>query len=178
MAVSGRRSKPNILVTGTPGTGKTTLCSQIVEQVDLQHIDVSKLVNEQELYSGWDDELDCSIFDEDKVCDALEDTILEGGYIIDFHSCNCFPERWFDLVVVLTTNNTILYDRLASRQYSQKKITANVECEIMQMLVSEAQESYAEEIVQVLQNDTIEQMESNVQRIIQWNHLWMQQHGS
>lgn len=38
-----------------------------------------------------------------------------GGNIVDFHTCDFFPERWFDLVVVLRTDNSILYPRLVSR---------------------------------------------------------------
>lgn len=39
----------------------------------------------------------------------------EGGNIVDYHGCDFFPERWFDCVVVLQTDNTILYDRLSRR---------------------------------------------------------------
>jgi adenylate kinase len=27
----------------------------------------------------------------------------EGGILVDYHGCDFFPERWFDLVVVLQT---------------------------------------------------------------------------
>ena len=50
-----------------------------------------------------------------QICDALEDQLNVGGNIVDFHSCDFFPERWFDLVIVLQTDNTILYDRLEKR---------------------------------------------------------------
>ena len=50
-----------------------------------------------------------------QVCDALEDQLATGGNIVDYHSCDFFPERWFDLVVVLQTDNTILYERLEKR---------------------------------------------------------------
>ena len=50
-----------------------------------------------------------------KLCDELEDSMTEGGNIVDYHGCDLFPERWFDLVVVLQTENGILYDRLANR---------------------------------------------------------------
>lgn len=50
-----------------------------------------------------------------QICDALEDQLNVGGNIVDFHSCDFFPERWFDLVIVLHTDNTILYDRLEKR---------------------------------------------------------------
>lgn len=39
----------------------------------------------------------------------------EGGIIVDYHGCDFFPERWFDRVVVLQTDNSILYDRLSKR---------------------------------------------------------------
>ena len=45
----------------------------------------------------------------------MEDKISEGGVIVDYHGCEFFPERWFDIVFVLRTNNTILYDRLEKR---------------------------------------------------------------
>lgn len=43
---------------------------------------------------------------------------------------------------MLQADNGVLYDRLEARQYSQAKITENVECEIMMVLLSEAHESY------------------------------------
>lgn len=39
----------------------------------------------------------------------------DGGIIIDYHGCDFFPERWFDIVFVLRTDNTNLYNRLESR---------------------------------------------------------------
>lgn len=62
-----QRSKPNILITGTPGTGKTTTCQQVVEAIGFTYINIGDWVKEQELHSGWDDEHDCYIIDEDKV---------------------------------------------------------------------------------------------------------------
>ena len=50
--------------------------------------------------------------------------------------------RWFDLVVVLTTDNSILYDRLQGRGYRPEKVQENVQCEIMNVVVEEARSSY------------------------------------
>ena len=33
--------------------------------------------------------------DEDKLCDVMEPMMAEGGNVVDFHSCEFFPERWF-----------------------------------------------------------------------------------
>ncbi len=38
-----------------------------------------------------------------------------GGCVVDYHGSDFFPERWFDLIVVLRTDNTVLYDRLLQR---------------------------------------------------------------
>ncbi len=43
---------PNILVTGTPGTGKTRLSGLIAEKLGLKHIDGGDRVIENECYSG------------------------------------------------------------------------------------------------------------------------------
>lgn len=47
--------------------------------------------------------------------DELEEMVGERGSIVEYHGCDFFPERWFDAVVVLRTDNTILYDRLQKR---------------------------------------------------------------
>lgn len=111
---------PNILITGTPGTGKTTLSEAVKEQTNLNHIDVGKLIKEKELHDGWDEKYQCYILNEDKVCDELEDVMATRNNIVDFHTCDFFPERWFDLVVVLRTDNTILYPRLEKRYFSKQ----------------------------------------------------------
>ncbi|RLN74117.1 hypothetical protein BBJ28_00021274 [Nothophytophthora sp. Chile5] len=134
-------------------------------------------VKERGLHSGRDEDFDCFVLDEDKVCDEMEEMMAEGGKLVDFHTCDFFPERWFDLVVVLRTDNTTLFDRLQKRGYSDKKVSENVECEIMQVVLQEARESYAPEIVQELPSLTVEDMDSNIERVLTWLQHWMAQHS-
>jgi adenylate kinase len=168
---------PNILVTGTPGTGKTSTCEQIAAATGLRHINVGDRVKAQDLHCGYDEEHQAFIIDEDKVVDALEDELSAGGCIVDYHSCDFFPERWFDLVLVLQTDNTVLYNRLEARGYPAAKIQENVECEIMMVLLEEAAESYKQEIVVPLASNSVEDLESNVSRAAQWVAAYKQQHG-
>ncbi|XP_062082771.1 adenylate kinase isoenzyme 6 homolog [Humulus lupulus] len=169
---SNRRKKPNILVTGTPGTGKTTTSSALAESTQFRHINVGDLVKEKNLHDGWDEELDCYVINEDLVCDELEDLMEEGGNIVDYHGCDFFPERWFDLVIVLQTENSVLYDRLHSRGYSEKKLSNNIECEIFQVLLEEAKESYPENIVMALKSDNIDDITRNVTTLTEWIRTW------
>lgn len=62
-----------------------------------------------------------------QVLDELEDKIEEGGKILDYHGCDFFPERFFDIVFVLRTDNTLLYDRLAGR-YVWKYSNVSYQC--------------------------------------------------
>lgn len=64
---NGKRKRPNILVNGTPGTGKTTMSTSLAEATQLRHINVGELVKEKNLHDGWDDELDCYVLNEDLV---------------------------------------------------------------------------------------------------------------
>ena len=107
-----------------------------------------------------------------QLLDELEDELEGGGVVIDYHSAELFPERWFDLVLVLRAENSVLYDRLQSRGYSAKKLADNVEAEIMQVILDEARDSYREEIVIELPSNTIEDIESNVARTATWLGQW------
>uniref|UniRef100_A0A7S3QNR7 Adenylate kinase isoenzyme 6 homolog n=1 Tax=Dunaliella tertiolecta TaxID=3047 RepID=A0A7S3QNR7_DUNTE len=160
--------RPNILICGTPGTGKTTTAEAVAQQAGYNHINVGQWVAEKGLHSGWDEEFNCWTIDEDKVCDAMEDVMAEGGNIVDHHGCEFFPERWFDLVLVLQADNTVLYNRLEKRGYNAHKIQENVECEIMMVILEEARENYKENIVRTLPSNTVEQLEANVTQIVTW----------
>jgi adenylate kinase len=110
-----------------------------------------------------------------QVCDALEDDLTTGGCIVDHHGCDFFPERWFDLVVVLQTDNGVLWDRLERRGYPQCKVQENVQCEIMHVIVEEARDSYTIDIVHALPSNNSEEMEANVEKLVTWIKEW---HGS
>lgn len=172
------RSQPNILVTGTPGVGKTATASLIAEALGFKHIEVGELVKRHNCYDGFDDTLDTHILDEDKLLDLMETEFSQcsdenTGIVADYHCCELFPERWFDLILVLRAKTDVLYDRLTARQYNEKKRSENVEAEIMQVVLEEARESYDLEIVQELRSDTVEEMESNVERCKLWVKQWV-----
>ncbi|KAK8067140.1 adenylate kinase HBR1 [Apiospora hydei] len=148
------RTQPNIIVTGTPGVGKTTHCEMLAERTGLRHVSINQIVKDKGLL------------------DAMEDEAKVGGCIIDWHACDLFPESWIDLVVVLRVDSTTLYDRLAARKYPEAKLQENIDSEIMQVLLQEARDSYDEQMVVELQSNTSDEMDSNVDRIEQWLTQW------
>jgi len=62
-----------ILLTGTPGTGKTTISHLLAEKLGCQLVDINHLVEEKHLYTGLDPEKDYKIVD----MDALEKELFQ-----------------------------------------------------------------------------------------------------
>jgi len=125
------------------------------------------------LFEEYDQEWQSYTVDEDRLLDDLEPLVSDGGVILDWHTCEMFPERWADLVVVLRCDHAKIWDRLEKRAYPLKKIQENNEAEIMQVVLEEARSSYPAEIIVELQSDSMEQLEANVARIVEWITLWL-----
>ncbi|KAJ2514799.1 factor activating pos9 [Coemansia sp. RSA 1939] len=171
-----RRASPNILITGTPGTGKTTTAEMVAAAAGLEKVTVGDLVKQFKLHDGYNDEYDTYWLNEDKVVDKMEDMMADGGICVDFHTCGFFPERWFDLVVVLRTSTEKLFSRLEDRGYLPNKIEENISCEIMQVVLDEARESYSHDIVLELESNTVDDMEANVEQIAALVERFRQEH--
>lgn len=75
--------------------------------------------------------------------------------------------------VTLPYRNLVAYPLSTSRNYPLKKIQENNTCEIMGTVLEEAREAYAEEIIVPLKSESTEDLESNVERIIQWVNAWV-----
>lgn len=195
-----RRLLPNILLTGTPGVGKSVLreelvlcCAEPAAVLMMRGLDVGELIKSEVLYDEWDDEMACSVFDENKVMEAIEKMMgcpsssslsEKGGWVVDFHSCWFFPSDWFDLVLLIRTDTDILFDRLVARHYVDRKVQENVQCEIFGVVLEEAIrnfESQQEEqsswlsspsMIWVRKNNTVEQMEETVLSLLRWIEDW------
>lgn len=171
--------KVNIIITGTPGTGKSSHAQALAEQLpDLKLLAINDIAKKHNCYSGYDEDRKSHIVDEDKVYEIIEDDLEKGGCIIDFHACDDYPERLIDLVVVLRTNTEVLFDRLNERKYHDSKIEENIDAEVMEVILGDARESYDPEIVIELTSNTIEEMDSNIERIVQWKENWEKDHSN
>ncbi|KAI9632355.1 AAA domain-containing protein [Dioszegia hungarica] len=185
MTTHHERKFPVILITGTPGTGKSfhsLLLAQALESssTPLVHLNIGDIVKEKGFHEGWDEEWQSWTIDEDRLLDYLEEIINpEGGaaatgFIIDHHDPSLFPERWIDLAVVLLCDNKVLHERLTARNYPPNKLTENITAEIMQTCLSETRESYAEEIiVELASNGEGDDVDENVRRLESWVGTWV-----
>jgi adenylate kinase len=69
MTTHHARKFPVILLTGTPGSGKSTHAQLLAatSSIPLKHLNVGELVKEHGLHEGWDEEWKSWTVDEDRV---------------------------------------------------------------------------------------------------------------
>ena len=60
-------ARPNILVTGTPGVGKTRAAEAIAARLGLQRLGVSELAKRLGAFEEFDEARQCQVLDEDRV---------------------------------------------------------------------------------------------------------------
>jgi hypothetical protein len=61
------RTNPNIVITGTPGVGKTTHAEQLARATGFKHVSVNQIVKDEGFHEGKDEDTGSWIVDEDKV---------------------------------------------------------------------------------------------------------------
>ncbi|KAI4290948.1 adenylate kinase [Pancytospora philotis] len=139
-----------ILVTGTPGTGKTTFSAELAEALGIKHVDITAHIKQYKLYEKHDAHFDTYIFDENTVAKHLRGFLKDvGSFIIDTHSPSVAACFEFDFIFQLRCGSEILYDRLAQRKYSSAKIQENMDCECLDMVGEELEEHFDAEPVYI-----------------------------
>ena len=120
-----------IIVSGTPGTGKTTYSKNLAKARKLKYIDVKRLIEKKKLYSGFDKKRDAYIVDEKKLSKFLVDMIKkENNLVIDSHLSHYILPKHVKLCIVTKCSLKTLEKRLLNRGYSKDKIRENLDSEI------------------------------------------------
>jgi adenylate kinase len=130
-----------ILITGTPGTGKSTVSELLSAILRGEHIELTHLVNEGGFKQGWDETRATVIADTKALRYALANIIrsTKKSVIIDGHySPDVVPREEVTLTVVLRRAPWVLQEELRARGYSVSKIRENVEAELLGTCLVEA----------------------------------------
>ncbi|MCX6711099.1 MAG: adenylate kinase family protein [Candidatus Woesearchaeota archaeon] len=155
-AKSGRNTAKShfyiILISGTPGTGKSTLAKFLARTLTFHSIDCRELIEKKHISSHFDRKRECLVVDTDKLNSALENEISRlkalktgknraSGAIIDSHLSHFFPKEQADLCIICTCALPILKTRLEKRGYNSKKVRENLDSEIFSVCLEEAREA-------------------------------------
>jgi adenylate kinase len=129
-----------IIVTGSVGSGKTTLSKKLAKKLYLKYIDVNKLITENKLDSGYDKKRKCKIIDIKKLNNFIINLIKNSkeNSIIDSHLSHFLPKNFIDLCIVTKCSLKVLENRLKKRKYPKAKIRENLDCEIFDNCLNEA----------------------------------------
>ena len=129
-----------VIVTGTPGVGKSRLAREISRKDGYSFVDLGQLVRKEHLYSRFDRTRGSYILDEAKIRRRLE-TISKPPKktVIAYHTVGRFlPRNLVKCALVLRLDPSILYRRLRARGWTRQKAWENTEAEIIDISLQES----------------------------------------
>ncbi|MBI2135109.1 adenylate kinase family protein [Candidatus Woesearchaeota archaeon] len=157
-----------IIITGTPGTGKTALSKKLASKLDFHYIDVNRMISKYGVSEGYDKKRKTKIVDIKKLNKMLIREInsiknankdatkhpkqknkpnkkskskIIAGVIIDSHLSHYLPKKYADLCIVTKCSLKVQQKRLKKRKYSNEKIRENLDAEIFDVCLNEAREN-------------------------------------
>lgn len=122
-----------VAITGTPGTGKSTISKVAANLAGFRLIDVNGFAKERGLFCKKDKKRGSWVVDVAAL--GKESAKLSGNVMFEGHlSHYCRP----DIAIVLRLNPKELEKRLKSRGWGIEKVTENVEAEAVGVCLSDA----------------------------------------
>ena len=150
---SSRRNM--IIITGTPGTGKTTISKALAKEIHADYLSLTRFVTAKGLYSAIDRERKTRIVDIERTRKSLRKLIPKGRMIIvDTHVADSIPRERTRKVIVLRCHPKVLDSRLRKKGWSGKKVRENVLAEILDACYMIAVSYYGAKKVRQLDTST------------------------
>ena len=126
-----------IIISGTPGTGKTTVSKRISEIIGAAVISLNEITVSKKFTLEYDKNRETYVVDFERLWPYILNQIEELNrnktniLIIEGHFSDLVPNELIDIAVILRCDPDILYKRLEVRGYKLKKIIENIQAEIL-----------------------------------------------
>lgn len=157
-----------IIITGTPGTGKTSVTESLKEDFDAEYISINSLLEDYDLNLGIDEKRGYKIVDTEKmipIIDQIKKESEKDVIIFEGHLAQDYPNA--DLVIVLRCNPDVLKKRLSTRNWKDAKIHENVSAEILGICTEESYELYRDNVQEIETSDkTIDNLKKDIIEIV------------
>jgi len=130
-----------IVISGTPGTGKTTLAKILEKKLPFHYFPLKSLI--KKISESYDHQKKCFVVDLKKLNKTILQIIKEKkcNLIFASHLLHHLPKKKVDLCIITKCSDLKkLKRRLSQKKYPQKKIAENLECEIFDVCLNQAKE--------------------------------------
>ncbi|MFX0080152.1 MAG: adenylate kinase family protein [Candidatus Hodarchaeota archaeon] len=127
----------NIIISGTPGCGKTSVANELSKLVNAKIISLNEEAISDNFSFEYDNERKTHIVDFKiflpYIIKKIKKIKRENPHflIIESHFSDIIPKKYIDLVFILRCDPDELVNRLKGKNYNPKKITENVQTEIL-----------------------------------------------
>ncbi len=126
-----------VLITGTPGTGKTAVSKSLAERTGYDLIRLSDLATDDVTIAV---ENGTKIVDVEKLTEQTTKKI-RGDVIVEGHLS--YHMKSGDVVIVLRTNPKVLENRLEKKGFGKEKVRENLEAEALDVCLVESIERHS-----------------------------------
>jgi adenylate kinase len=134
-------SRKVIVVTGTPGVGKTTISQKLVDSLDTRYLSITGLVKEEKLITSVDKVRKTLVADTEKVFRRVQEILQSsvGNIVVDGHyAVDVVPKKEVKLIFVLRRDPAELKEVLEKRGFEGKKLWENLAAEILDVCLLDA----------------------------------------
>lgn len=152
-----------IIITGTPATGKSTLALVLAKKLQFERLDLHHYYTT--ISSSYNKKKQAYDIDKNKFISLVKKKLsrTKTGLIVDSHISHLLPTKLVDICIVLSCSNLkVLQKRLQKRKYSLQKIRENLNAEIFQICLTEAQE----QVHKIIKFDTAHNSTSEIIKTI------------
>ena len=129
-----------VSVTGTPGVGKSTLCSYLAQKYGYFHIDIGKFVIANRIYEAYDEPRKSYVADMRRLKAATDKAIRASGdqlLLLDgSYAHHLVPQKPWVGIFLMRMNPMLLYRRLV-RSHTRAEARENSMAEFLGLIRSE-----------------------------------------
>lgn len=140
----------SIVITGNPGVGKHTITNEVIKKLELQIIDINKIVKNSELFEKDQDGIDVDIT---ILREILKKESFTGKIVVGHLAPYVLDETQIKIVIILRRSPYDLIQVYKQRKYTDEKCNENLGSEILGVIAHDTIERFGQKAFQIDTSD-------------------------